>query len=303
MKRIVRLATRASALAMIQARMVKKAIETCYQDKVDITILPLSTEGDRNVTQSLYEMGGKGVFIKEIERAVIQNEADIAVHSLKDVTTQLADGLMMAGFLKPESQRDVFIMKQEGQTPLFFSKNRIIGTGSLRRQALLKYLNADIRTMPIRGNIQTRLDTLASSEMDGTLLSEAGLIRLNLMDLPMEVLDPTIFIPAPGQGVIALETRKDDDFLLECCKRISCPTSSFFSKLTWDFLNQVGLDCRSPLGFYIETKDNQLYLHIFLSNQTLSHFFKKTYVSSIDTVYNDIASIVEEVLSWMKDHE
>lgn len=303
MTKTIRLATRASKLALVQAEIVKSKLDAFLQDRATVSIVPLTTQGDRDLTKPLHEIGGKGIFIKEIEQALLDNLADIAVHSLKDITTNLARGLHLSGFLKPEGQRDVLVLKEKNLSFSTLPEQATIATGSLRRKALLKYLRPDIQTLPIRGNVLTRLDKINEMPVAGILLSEAGLIRLELTDLIQEALDPNLFIPAPGQGVIALQTRDGDDFAIECAKAINDVHQELISTSDLHFLSHVGLDCKAPLGLYTTEHQDKLRMKLFLSNEQLTQFYLKEMDFPKAERIKAIDELAHMTLDWLKTHE
>ncbi|KTC97821.1 porphobilinogen deaminase [Legionella erythra] len=303
MTKTIRLATRASKLALVQAEIVKSKLEAFLLDRATVTIVPLTTQGDRDLTKPLHEIGGKGIFIKEIEQALLDDLADIAVHSLKDITTNLAKGLHLSGFLKPEGQRDVLVFNKKDSQFSALPENATIATGSLRRKALLKYLRPDIQTLPIRGNVLTRLDKIKSLPVEGILLSEAGLIRLKLTDLNQEALDPNLFIPAPGQGVIALQTRDGDDFAIECAKAINDSHQELISTSDLHFLSHVGLDCKAPLGLYTTEQQDRLRMKLFLSNEPLTQFYLKEVDFATKERIKAIDELAHMTIEWLKAHE
>ncbi len=252
--RKIRIGSRGSALAMWQANHAKSLLPNH-----DVEIKIIKTEGDLS-DKPLSEIGGKGVFIKSLELALLNNEIDIAVHSFKDVTSDLAPGLQLSGFLKPESVRDALIV---GKAPV-----KTIATGSLRRIQLLKKLRPELKTVDIRGNVDTRLKKLDEGQFDGLILSEAGLIRLGLNDRVTESLDPMSFVPAPGQGVICFETREGE--LTDLCDSISDPEQLIISRIERQLLEEIGFDCTVPLGVYSELKDDKILMRVFL-NDTFSY--------------------------------
>jgi hydroxymethylbilane synthase len=273
----IRIGTRASALALAQADIVKTALSKLVPHR-QITLCPLSTEGDQNQHSPLSELGGKGVFIKSIERALKENCIDIAVHSLKDVTSSPDEALILAGFLKAESTRDVLI----GHTLATLPKNGTIGTGSLRRQALIKQMRSDIIFKDIRGNIDTRIQKISPGVIDAIILSEVGLIRLGKTTLISETLDPHTFFPAPGQGVITLQTRKDDAENTTLCKAISDPFQTLISETEFTLLQALGFNCRIPLGVLSLIENKHYNMTIFIADKTLKKTHIESFVSPIE---------------------
>lgn len=259
----IRLGTRGSALALAQSEIVKAKFLAKFPE-MTIQICPIKTQGDADQKSPLSQIGGKGIFIKEIEKALCHNEIDIAVHSLKDVTTHLEEELALSGFLKAESTSDVLI----GTLP----PNAVVATSSLRRRALLKKERPDITFVDIRGNVETRIQKLKTDQIDAIVLSEAGLIRLNLTHHISQIFDPKIFYPAPGQGVIALETRQADTTFSQLCNAISDPEQTQISKAEFTVLQALGFDCRIPLGVYSTAQA----MTLFIANKTLDKTFVKT---------------------------
>lgn len=299
MKKTIRIATRESKLALVQANIIKQRIQAQFGAQLDVEIVPLTTQGDLDLEKPLYEMGGKGVFIKEVEQALIDNKADIAVHSLKDITSNLAPGLVMAGFTEPEGYRDVLMCSKNINSFEDIPLNSTIATGSLRRKALLKFLRPDLKTCEIRGNVISRLEKINVLPVCGTLLSEAGLIRLNIDYSKRMALDPTVFIPAPGQGVIGLEARAEDSFAQDVCRQISDPHQVDISTAELEFLTKVGLDCRSPLGLYTQYDGKQMSMKLFLANEQMDEFLNKDISFPYSDYKNRVHQLANEALEWM----
>ncbi|MBN1577531.1 MAG: hydroxymethylbilane synthase [Chitinispirillaceae bacterium] len=246
-RRVV-IGTRGSRLARAQAAIVAQRLRHAAPH-CEIEIRIVVTSGDRDRKSSLAEIGGKGIFIRELEGALLDGAIDIAAHSFKDVTTQLAPALALAGFLQPESVCDV--MATRDNKPLeYLREGALIGTGSMRRKALLLRLRPDLRIAEIRGNIDTRLAKVERGDYDGIMLSEAGLIRLGLDDRIAVRFDPATFYPAPGQGVITLEVREDDGEIRELCAEAGDPPQLPVSTAELSLLEAVGFDCRTPLGIH-----------------------------------------------------
>jgi len=261
----IRLGTRGSKLALAQADIVSQKLS-----EFNVKIVVIKTQGDQDITTPLSEMGGKGVFVKALEDALIQNEIDIAVHSLKDVTSAPNEGLRLAGFLKAESSADVLVSRLKlSELP----QGAVIATGSMRRKALLKKSRPDIKTVDIRGNVDTRLKKLDEGGFDGLILSEAGLIRLGLADRVTDRLDVSDFIPAPGQGVITLETRSGEEDL---ASKISDPDQERLSRLELKFLEKVGFDCTVPLGLHAIGMGDEVIIHLFVANDDFSDYYSES---------------------------
>src|SRR3954464_3063775 len=203
----IRIGTRGSPLALAQAKMVRDALVEQHAGAIEI--VTIRTSGDRIQDRPLSEAGGKGLFTKEIEEALLAGAIDLAVHSAKDMPTALPDGLMLAACLPREDVRDAFISRKAASLREL-AQGAVIGTASLRRQAMVKRLRPDVSVVSLRGNVETRLRKLEAGEVDATLLALAGLKRLGFADKATALLDAQEFLPAVGQGAITIETRIDD---------------------------------------------------------------------------------------------
>ncbi len=309
----IRIGTRQSALAMWQARHVAKLLHAQNSD-LDTRIVPISTVGDTDKVTPLSTLGGKGIFVRGLEDALIQNTIDIAVHSLKDVTSQSMDGLAFFAFLTPESIQDALVTKADfslgkaerkiveevkglrdshrysalggwGQQPTqkndFSALQRnpalddlppgcCVGTGSLRRIALLRKLRPDIHAIPIRGNIETRMHKVCSGELGAILLSEAGIKRMGVLPgLTHHALSPETFVPAPGQGVIVIQGRAGDTALHQQIWSISDPAQTQISETQLHLLKILGFDCQDPFGIWSYPSEQGLSHQVFLETSTV----------------------------------
>jgi len=205
---LLRIATRQSPLALWQARHVQAAL-TAHNPALRVELVPLVTSGDRNQDKAIAAAGGKGLFVKELDEALLEKRAELAVHSMKDVPARRPDGLQLAAFLPGEDPRDAFVsVKYAGLRQL--PQGAHVGTGSLRRQAQLRALRPDLKVSELRGNVGTRLLRLDEGRFDAILLACAGLIRLGEGARIREALNVDDFVPAIGQGVIGIECREDD---------------------------------------------------------------------------------------------
>lgn len=268
----IRLGCRGSALAVKQAEIVKAKLQACYPD-TDIVIKTLHTRGDMDKVTPLSSLGGKGVFIKEIEQALLNGDIDIAVHSLKDMTSVSPDELCLSGFLKAESNRDVLVLKERSRD---LPEKAVIGTGSMRRIALLKQLYPDWQLNPVRGNVETRIRKVDDGLLDGVVLSEAGLIRLGLTSRISRAFDPEHFLPAPGQGVIVLQTRCEDTKNVAAAAAINDPSQEKLSRIEMAFLLAAGLNCSAPLGGSASLKNGVLSLTAFVTDPHYRSYYRDT---------------------------
>jgi hydroxymethylbilane synthase len=245
---ILRLGTRGSPLALTQARMVRAALAKAHRlDPERIALEVIRTSGDRIQDRPLADVGGKGLFTKEIEEALAAGAIDLAVHSSKDMPTLLPAGLVLAAFMEREDPRDVFISRK-AKSIAELPRGATVGTASLRRQAMVKRKRPDLTIVPLRGNVETRLRKLDEGLADATLLALAGLKRLGLADAATAVLDIGEFLPAVGQGAIGIETRVDDSRTRDMLGAIN--HADTFSALAAEraFLAVLDGSCRTPIG-------------------------------------------------------
>lgn len=214
-KKIIRIATRKSPLALWQAEHVAERLEQAFPD-LKTELVKMVTKGDKILDAPLAKIGGKGLFVKELEVGMLENKADIAVHSMKDVPVEFPEGLHLAAILNREDPTDAFVSNDYGSLKEL-PKNAKIGTSSLRRQCQIKEKFPDAEILSLRGNVNTRLAKLDAGEYDAIILASAGLKRLGMGDRITECLEPNISLPAIGQGAIGIECRTDDkethDFL------------------------------------------------------------------------------------------
>jgi hydroxymethylbilane synthase len=245
---ILRIGSRGSPLALVQAREVQSRIAAAAGiDAAKIEIKVIRTTGDAVVDRPLAEAGGKGLFTKEIEEALLAGSIDLAVHSSKDLPTILPAGLVLAGFPPREDPRDAFISRKAA-TLRELPPGAVIGTSSPRRHALVKRLRPDATVVTLRGNVETRLRKLEAGEVDATLLAVAGLKRLGLVSAATAILDPAEFLPAVGQGAIGIETRDGDAETRAFVEAIDDADTSAALAAERAFLAVLDGSCRTPIG-------------------------------------------------------
>lgn len=241
----LRLGTRKSTLAMVQANQVRNLIQSKYPD-LTVTVIPMSTTGDRFLSQPLTTIGGKGVFVKEIERALLNNEIDIAVHSMKDVPTRLAPGLTIAAILKRETPDDALVTRTPRLGLQSLSGEGTIGTSSLRRRSQLIRHNPKLKIRDLRGNINTRLNKLARGDFDGIILAAAGLDRIGFTGYHR--IPHSILLPSPAQGAIGIETRADDPLWPHLIAPLADTVTTITVNAERQTLAIVEGDCRVPIA-------------------------------------------------------
>ena len=256
----VRIGSRGSALALWQAEHVKARLEALGHV---VAIQVITTTGDRLLDRRLESVGGKGAFLKEIEEALLSKEVDLAVHSLKDVPTSLPDGLGIVAVLERADPRDAFLSQGPGLRDL--PRGARVGTTSLRRQAVLREVRPDLVLSDLRGNVDTRLTRLREGRFEAILLAMAGLTRLGRAAEVTEALDPLLFVPAPGQGAIALECRDEDRPLAEAVAPLDHPRTASAVAAERAFLAALGGGCNVPLGAYAQADPAGLRLLAFVA--------------------------------------
>ena len=237
--------TRGSALALAQANWLRGRIELQWPDAV-VSLRIIKTSGDRFVEASLQAIGGKGVFTKEIEEALLRREIDVAVHSMKDLPTELAPGLAVIAVPEREDPRDVLVARSGVRLNELPAGSRI-GTGSLRRKAQLLHHRADLSVVPIRGNIDTRLHKLDAGEADALVMAAAGLKRIGREDRITEFIPADICVGAAAQGALAIEAR-DDDRLREQCEFLNDMPTYLEAEAERGLLKRLGGGCHVPVG-------------------------------------------------------
>lgn len=302
---IIRLGTRGSKLALAQADLVKFQLEKKHPGLL-FEIVVIQTKGDIDLISPLYEIGGKGVFIKELEVALTQGYVDIAVHSLKDMTAALPNHLKLSAFLKAESTVDVLVLGSRHKKWEDLPIGATLATGSSRRVALLKILRPDIQTVGVRGNVLTRIAKLDDGQFDGLVLSEAGLIRLDLQDRVSHRFSPYDFCPAPGQGVIVLESRKNDAYIQYLCGSINDKEQELRSTAELVFLEKVGFDCRAPLGIHIipgRDKGEDMECIVFLATTKMDNFKKECITLSRCNPRLAMEALAQSFIEWRNQHE
>lgn len=249
----LRIATRGSDLALVQARQIAARIEKELACETELVVL--RTTGDRIQDRSLSKIGGKGLFVKEIEEALLDGRADVAVHSAKDIPAQIADGCVLAAYPERVDPRDALASRERGTKLRDLPRGAKVGTGSTRRMALLRSIRPDLEVVPLRGNVPTRLGRLDGDELDAVVLACAGLDRLGLSEAIDDRISTDVMLPAIGQGLLALETRAEDEWR----ERIHCLESvetGVVARAERAYQSALGGDCSVPLAGFAERQSD-----------------------------------------------
>ncbi len=257
-KDVLRIATRQSPLALWQANYIKHKLQVLYP-QLTVELVTMVTKGDVLLDTPLAKIGGKGLFVKELELALLEGRADIAVHSMKDVPMQFPQGLHLSVICEREDPRDAFVSNRYASLDEL-PQNAVVGTSSLRRQCQLKALRPDIELKTLRGNVGTRLRKLDEGEYDAIILASAGLIRLGEQQRIRSFIAPEVSLPAVGQGAVGVECRQDDEWVNQLLKPL-------LHQDTWDRViaeramnNRLQGGCQVPIAGYAILDGEQLFL-------------------------------------------
>jgi hydroxymethylbilane synthase len=259
------IATRKSALALWQAEHVRERLRTLYPGCV-VELLGLTTQGDRTVDQPLTDIGGKGLFIKELEQAMADGRADLAAHSLKDMPMDIPQGFTLAAIMAREDPRDAFVSSNYRSLDELPEASSV-GTSSLRREAQLRERYPKLRIEPLRGNINTRLHRLDQGNHAAIILAAAGLKRLGFADRIAAVLDPAESLPAIGQGALALECRADRHDVIAALEALADSSTTLATTAERAFGRTLAGDCRTPLAAYATDRDGALWLRALIASR------------------------------------
>ena len=280
MKQSLKIGTRGSKLALWQADHISELLSKEYLD-LEIEIQVIKTTGDAVLDSPLSEIGGKGVFVKEIEEALLSDNIDIAVHSMKDVPTILPKGLLISAVAKRHDPRDAFLSKT-GLTLEELPEGSRVGTGSLRRCSQLLHHFPNLNIVSIRGNVDTRIKKLKESgEYDAIVLAVAGLERMGLGEEITEIISTDIMLPAPGQGIVAIECRRDDQETANILRKINHTETEIAATSERAFLYRLGGDCNVPVGCNATLSGNMINLSGIISSPNGKVLIKKDASDSI----------------------
>ncbi|WP_029522701.1 hydroxymethylbilane synthase [Persephonella sp. KM09-Lau-8] len=268
----IRIGTRKSKLALWQANYVASQLKKHFPD-LDIELVKITTKGDKILDVPLAKVGGKGLFVKEIEEAMLRNEIDIAVHSLKDVPTYFPEGLGLVAITEREDPRDAFLSVKYNSLDEMPS-GAVLGTSSLRRKAQILEKRKDLVIKDLRGNVDTRIRKLEEGQYDGIILAYAGLKRLGLENKVKQIFEPDYMIPAVAQGFLGIEARLDDEETKRIVSVLNHKESELRAKAERAFLKTLEGGCQVPLAAYSEIKNGKLKITGFVSDLEGNRIFK-----------------------------
>lgn len=295
MRNKVVIGTRKSVLAMWQAEYVADRLRKQYPT-LSVELLPMSTKGDEILNKPLAEIGGKGLFIKELEYLLLEGKADLAVHSLKDMPAEVPAGFAIAAVTDREDPRDAFVSPAyENLADL--PAGAVVGTSSLRRQSQLLHMRGDLRIVPLRGNVQTRLRKLDEGQYDAVILAAAGLKRLGLGERIRSYLSTDDSIPAAGQGVMAVEIRESDTELRDMLSFLHNESVASAIRAERAFLGCVGGDCKVPAGAFAVPEGDRLKVEAFISSVDGKEFYR----TAMEGAIRDAATLGTSIASVLLD--
>jgi hydroxymethylbilane synthase len=295
MSTLLRIATRKSPLALWQAEEVARQLKS-FHPELEVELVPMTTKGDQILNSPLSKVGGKGLFVKELEVAMLEDRADIAVHSMKDVPMEFPEGLQLSAILKREDPRDAFLSNKYSSLDAL-PDGAILGTASLRRQAIVKAAYPNIEIKMLRGNINTRIAKLEAGEYDAIILAASGLKRMGFDQRITAIIPPEIMLPAVGQGALGIEARSNDavvDTLLaplrdtETTYRLNCERA---------MNNRLNGGCQIPVAGYSEVNAGQITLRAFLGYPDGSQVFKSEHSAVLDAAEALGTQVAEDLIA------
>ncbi len=295
MKNQLRIGTRASQLALWQANWVKDQLEQRHPG-LEVTLTKIKTQGDKILDVPLAMVGGKGLFVKEIEEAMLRDEIDIAVHSMKDVPTIFPKGLSLRCITEREDPRDIVVLRPGVASWKDLQQGARIGTSSLRRKAQLLHVRPDFQMVDIRGNVQTRLRKLTEDDLDAVVLAAAGMIRLGFEAQISEYLSTSTSLPAIGQGALGLETRTNDTETNAMIDFFNHPATSYAVIAERAVLRRLEGGCQVPIAAYGTVDGETLNLTGLVSSVNGQEFLKKTVTCHVDEAEQTGISLADDLL-------
>ncbi len=287
--------TRSSDLALWQANYVKKELEKKLKN-VEVVLKKISTKGDKILDVSLSKIGDKGLFTKELEVALLDGKIDLAVHSLKDLQTELPNGLVIAAITKRHDVEDVLIARKKGMTIEDIPEGGTVATGSLRRKSQLLSIRPDLNIVDIRGNVPTRIKKFLASDWDGMILARAGVERLKLQKHISSVIPTYMLLPAVGQGALGIEVSSANNFACEAVAVLKDNDSYSAALAEREFLKVLEGGCQVPIGAFAEVKSNGLYLSGFVGSLDGTITFRKRLRGRISEPEKLGKTLAEEML-------
>ena len=295
MKPSIKIGTRASKLALWQANWVQSALNEKFPNQ-KVELVKIKTKGDKILDVPLAKVGGKGLFVKEIEQALLESRIDLAVHSMKDMPAEIPDGLCIGAIPRREDPADVLVARED----LEFSnlkRGAVIGTSSLRRAAQLRHARPDISISPLRGNLDTRLKKLQTENLDAIVLAAAGIKRLNIAHRITEYLQDDIMLPAVGQGALCIEMRQEDPIIGPMLATLDHANSRTVVLGERAFLNRLGGSCQVPIAGHGKILADTFSLTGLVADMDGSRIIKAELSGPVDSAEEIGVKLAEQLLA------
>lgn len=292
----IKIGSRGSNLALTQTKWVAQQIEALHET-LETEIVIIKTKGDKILDVALDKIGDKGLFVKELEDALFEKRIDFAVHSMKDLPSEMTPGLLIADTPLRADRRDVLILKEGYKCLEDIPKGGVIGTGSKRRSYQLSQVRSDLKFEPIRGNIETRIKKLGLQNLEGIVLAAAGVHRLGLDHVITAYLDEAICLPAPAQGALAIQCRANDSRVLAYINAIKDPKAQVEVATERAFLKYTNGGCHVPVGAVCDTRGDMLYLEGIFGREDGSKLVRKSMVGPIDDPQGLGKLLAQEILA------
>ncbi len=294
--RAIKVASRASKLALVQSNYICNLLQN-LSGLFDISIVKISTKGDRDKSDFLYKSDSMGFFTSEVENALLDGSADIAVHSLKDLPTACTEGLVVAAVPRRESVADALIASSQAASIAALPAGATVGTSSLRRIAQLRRLRNDIKCVPLRGNVETRVSKVASGQVDAAVIACAGLNRLGLTYKISAILSPQEFLPAPAQGALAVQIRDDDNELAGLVTKLDDKNSRIAVEAERRILSSMHGGCSIPLGVYSQIYGDNITIDAVISDVEGGKYIKRSVTGQINQANACAEQLAQELLN------
>jgi hydroxymethylbilane synthase len=292
----IKIATRASKLALAQANQTMRSL-LLLDPICRVSLVEISTKGDRDKSDFLYKVGSMGFFTSEVEQALLDGRADVAVHSLKDLPTTITKGLTISAIPQREQVSDVIVASKDIASIQDLPEGATVGTSSLRRITQLKLIRPDLDCQPLRGNVETRIRKVQEGQVDAIVIAQAGLNRLNLSDNISLILPPEEFIPAPGQGALAIQTREDNTELCRLVSRLEDPSTRISVQTERRILAGLHGGCSIPLGVFSLIEKDTIHISAVLCNLAATKHIRKTVSCPIDMALETADTITQQILA------
>ena len=293
--RPLKIASRASKLALVQSNYICNLLEN-LSGHINISIVKISTKGDRDKSDFLYKTDSMGFFTSEVENALLDGRADLAVHSLKDLPTACTEGLVVAAVPRRESVADALIASSQAVSIAALPSGATVGTSSLRRIAQLRRLRNDIKCVPLRGNVETRVSKVAAGKVDAAVIACAGLNRLGLDDKISAILPPQEFLPAPAQGALAVQIRADDNELAEFVSKLDDKNSRIAVEAERCILSSMHGGCSIPLGVYSQISGDNIIIYAVISDVEGDKYIKRSMTGHVNQANECAKKLAQELL-------